>query len=205
MAKTVTKSSGKAEAGARERLLDAASELFYAEGVHTVGIDRIIEKAGVAKASLYNTFGSKDELVRAYLAQRHERQRARIDAALEGATGPRDKILAIFRAQEQVFALPTFRGCAFANATAESQPGSVAYDVSEQYRGWLLDLLRGFATEAGAPDPDLLARQLMQLYDGANLSARMDSYQGASAACRSTVEALLDASLPRRPAKRRTS
>ena len=59
----------KAAAGpsARERLLTAASELFYDEGVHTVGIDRVIERAGVAKASLYNTFGSKDELVRAYL------------------------------------------------------------------------------------------------------------------------------------------
>ena len=63
----------KAAAGptARERLLAAASELFYDEGVHTVGIDRVIERAGVAKASLYNTFGSKDELVRAYLEQKH--------------------------------------------------------------------------------------------------------------------------------------
>ena len=58
---------------ARERLLAAASELFYAEGVHTVGIDRVIERAGVAKASLYNTFGSKEELVRAYLESRHAR------------------------------------------------------------------------------------------------------------------------------------
>ena len=57
---------------ARERLLAAADELFYEEGVHTVGIDRVIERAGVAKASLYNTFGSKDELVRAYLTSRHD-------------------------------------------------------------------------------------------------------------------------------------
>src|SRR5262245_65625833 len=56
---------------ARDRLLDAANELFYAEGVHTVGIDRVIEHAGVAKATLYATFGSKDELVRAYLEGRH--------------------------------------------------------------------------------------------------------------------------------------
>ena len=63
---------------ARERLLAAASELFYAEGVHTVGIDRVIERAGVAKASLYNTFGSKDELVRAYLEARHAQTSERI-------------------------------------------------------------------------------------------------------------------------------
>ena len=60
-----------ARPSARERLLAAANELFYNEGVHTVGIDRVIEQAGVAKASLYNTFGSKDELVRAYLEGRH--------------------------------------------------------------------------------------------------------------------------------------
>ena len=66
---------------ARERLLAAANELFYDEGVHTVGIDRIIEQAGVAKASLYNTFGSKDELVRAYLQARHDSVARRIMAA----------------------------------------------------------------------------------------------------------------------------
>ena len=56
---------------ARERLLAAADELFYEEGVHTVGVDRVIERAGVAKATLYSAFGSKDELIRAYLAARH--------------------------------------------------------------------------------------------------------------------------------------
>ena len=61
-------SADPAARSARERLLDAANELFYEEGVHTVGIDRVIERAGVAKATLYSTFGSKDELVRAYLA-----------------------------------------------------------------------------------------------------------------------------------------
>jgi AcrR family transcriptional regulator len=65
----------------RERLLDAANELFYAEGVQSVGIDRVIERAGVAKASLYSTFGSKEELVRAYLEARHERTLGRLRAA----------------------------------------------------------------------------------------------------------------------------
>ena len=68
---------------ARERLLASANELFYNEGVHTVGIDRIIEQAGVAKASLYNTFGSKDELVRAYLETRQASVTQRITQAVE--------------------------------------------------------------------------------------------------------------------------
>ena len=73
---------------ARDRLLDAANELFYDEGVHTVGIDRVIERAGVAKASLYNTFGSKDELVRAYLEARHAQTAGRITRYLERYSSP---------------------------------------------------------------------------------------------------------------------
>ena len=115
-AKTATGTS------ARERLLDAANELFYAEGVHTVGIDRVIERAGVAKASLYNTFGSKDELVRAYLQDRHARTASRISRWVERSGDPRARLLAVFDAQGELFADPEFRGCAFASASAES-PG----------------------------------------------------------------------------------
>src|SRR5258706_7319437 len=82
---------------ARERLLAAADELFYVEGVNTVGIDRVIERAGVAKASLYNTFGSKEELVRAYLMQRHGRWAERVSQQLaERYDTPRDRLLGVF-------------------------------------------------------------------------------------------------------------
>src|SRR5436190_15614687 len=96
----VKKASAVREAGAvrpsaRERLLVAANELFYNEGVHTVGIDRIIEQAGVAKASLYNTFGSKDELVRAYLQTRHASVTGRITQAVERYDTPRERLLAV--------------------------------------------------------------------------------------------------------------
>src|SRR5579875_3755627 len=101
-AKTVTGAS------ARERLLDAASELFYAEGVHTVGIDRVIERAGVAKASLYNTFGSKDALVKAYLEGRHAVQAERITRYIERYADPRDRLLGVFEAQGETFAQPGF-------------------------------------------------------------------------------------------------
>src|SRR5947209_15152444 len=112
-------------AGARERLLAAADELFYAEGIHTVGIDRVIERAGVAKASLYNTFGSKDELIVAYLRARQVRNRTRITTAVERYDEPRARLLAVFEAQGQMFADPAYRGCAFVNANAESEAGGV--------------------------------------------------------------------------------
>src|SRR5262245_45454507 len=94
-------------ASARERLPAAADELFYAEGIHTVGIDRVIEKAGVAKASLYSLFGSKDELVRAYLMGRHERRERRLTETLDAFDGPRAKLLGTFDYVAEVSRRPT--------------------------------------------------------------------------------------------------
>jgi AcrR family transcriptional regulator len=192
----VIEMGAKAAAGpsARERLLEAANELFYDEGVHTVGIDRVIERAGVAKASLYNTFGSKDELVRAYLEGRHARMTARITRYLERYGTPRERLLGVFEAQGELFAEPTFRGCAFASASAES-PGEVVSRATDDYRGWVHGLLTGLARETGAPDPERLGRQLHMIYDGASLSARMDHDPSASVTARAAAEALLDAAL----------
>jgi AcrR family transcriptional regulator len=183
-----------AAAPARERLLAAANELFYEEGVHTVGIDRVIEKAGVAKASLYNTFGSKDELVRAYLEGRHARVSARITAYLERYADPRQKLLGVFEAQGELFAEPGFRGCAFVSASAES-PGEAVSRAADDYRGWLHGLLTGLAREAGAAEPETLGRQLHMLYDGASLSARMDREPSAAVNARAAAQALLAAAL----------
>src|SRR3712207_1353891 len=113
-------SPARPKPSARERLLAAADELFYAEGVHTVGIDRVIERAGVAKASLYSSFGSKDGLIRAYLEARHERRRERILAGLERFESPRDRLLGVFDVLAEVASSSGFRGCAFYNASAES-------------------------------------------------------------------------------------
>src|ERR1700680_3808181 len=81
---------------ARERLLAAADELFYENGINLVGIDRLIEHAGVAKASLYDSFGSKEELIRCYLQSRRERRQARIRERMAQFQAPRDKILSVF-------------------------------------------------------------------------------------------------------------
>jgi AcrR family transcriptional regulator len=182
---------------ARERLLAAANELFYNEGVHTVGIDRIIEHAGVAKASLYNTFGSKDELVRAYLENRHASVAQRIMQAVERYDTPRDRLLAVFEGQGELFAQPDYRGCAFSRASAESHPGDLTEQASEAYRRWVRALLTELAAQAGAPEPEVLARQLHLLYDGSGQSARMDHDPEAAAAASTAAAALLDAALAR--------
>ena len=142
----------------RERLLKAADELFYAEGINSVGIDRVIERADVARASLYSTFGSKDELIRAYLEQRMEITKARLRAAAEAHDDPREALLSVFGVQAANFARPGFQGCAFNRASAEAPPGSAAYEVPRAYRRWLHDFLRDLAAAAGAPDPDLVGQ-----------------------------------------------
>ncbi|GAA2010388.1 TetR/AcrR family transcriptional regulator [Nakamurella flavida] len=177
---------------ARDRLLAAADELFYAEGVNSVGIDRIIEHAGVAKASLYSTFGSKDELVRAYLQGRHQARVDRITRELADITDPRERVLAVFDGQARAFAAGTFRGCAFLNAAAEARSGTAVQAVAEEYRRWLRDLFRDLLTEVGVADPAGLAGQLVLLYDGAGVGAKMDRGIGSTATARTVAAILLD-------------
>ena len=178
---------------ARERLLTAADELFYEEGVHTVGIDRVIERAGVAKATLYSAFGSKDELIRAYLQARHAARRERITRKLARYDNPRDRLLGIFDVLGESIAESGFRGCAFVNASAETRPGSAIEEVSDESRAWTRSLLVELGQAAGAADPGRLARQLTLLYDGATVSARMDRDPGAAAAARAAAVTLVDA------------
>ena len=186
--------SGKAavKPSARERLLAAANELFYREGVQTVGIDRIIEHAGVAKASLYNTFGSKEELVSAYLQSRHARQADRIARALTRFRTPRERLLGVFDAQGELFTDPEYHGCAFVRASAEAHYGDAVDHAATTYRAWVRGTFTELATEAGAADPEALARQLQLLYDGAGLSARMDRDPSAATTARAAAAALLD-------------
>jgi AcrR family transcriptional regulator len=178
---------------ARERLLAAADELFYQEGVHSVGIDRVIERAGVAKASLYSVFGSKDELIRSYLEGRHEARKARIAAKLACYDTPRERLLGVFEAQSDVFADPTFRGCAFVNASAESREGSPVDEITREFRAWMRSLLLDLSRKVGARDPEHLSDRLVLLYDGAVVGAQMDHNLAAGGTAREIAALLVDA------------
>jgi AcrR family transcriptional regulator len=181
---------------ARERLLAAANELFYSEGVQTVGIDRVIERAGVAKASLYNAFGSKEELVAAYLASRHDATATRLAEAIERFDDPRQKILAVFDAQAQQFEQPDFNGCAFIAASTEAPPGGLVEQAADQFRAWVRGMFTDLAQQLGAPDPVGLGRQLHLVYDGAGLAARMDHRDpGIGPSARDAARALVNAAL----------
>ena len=180
-----------ARLSARERLLAAADELFYENGVNLVGIDRLIEHAGVAKASLYDSFGSKEELIRCYLKARSEQRQARICARMAQFQAPRDKILAVFDLLSETVAQPNYRGCAFQRAGAEAGAGSTIKTACDDSRAWIRAQFIELARAAGAHDPESVGRQLVLLYDGAGMTAHVDRDLDAPTAARALAERLL--------------
>jgi AcrR family transcriptional regulator len=184
-------------AEARAKLLASAGELFYAEGVQTVGIDRVIKHAGVAKATLYTAFGSKDGLVRAYLQARHAATAERMARELESRySTPKERLVGVFEVQGLSFTEPGFRGCAFISASADAPAGGVVAQAADDYRGWLHQLFFDLAQQAGAKDPKSLARQLVILFDGAGISAWLDSDPAAETAARTIAAGLVDSAIP---------
>lgn len=190
---------------AKARILDAADDLFYNEGIRAVGIDRVIQQAGVAKGSLYYSFTGKDDLVREYLAHRHGTWAERITAGIEEHTDPRDRVLAVYDVLGTLFAQPDYRGCAFANATAEAAPDSVEVQATSTFRAWVHDMFLDLATDAGAADPKQLAQQLVLLYDGAVATSHMDNAPEAARTARHTAELVLDYAGIRRPRAKRAA
>ena len=153
---------------ARARLLSTASRLFYAEGLHSVGIDRIIATAEVTRATLYRHFASKDDLLVAYLTQGDQMIRSRVDAARESGGSTDDAIRAVAAAIIEDIQRPGFRGCAFLNAAAEyPDPAHPVHRAVIQHRDWFLGAVEELFVETGKPDAGPAARHFVMLRDGA--------------------------------------
>ncbi|WP_245941695.1 TetR/AcrR family transcriptional regulator [Vallicoccus soli] len=157
--------------GARA-VLDAASELFYARGVHAVGVEAIAERAGVTKKTLYDRFGSKDRLVLEYLAARDRRWRELVTARLDAAgAGAEERLVALFDASGAWAAAEGGRGCAMVNAHAEvDDPEHPVHGLVVGHKRWVLGLFRDVAGRSPVPDPDATARALALLHEGALVS-----------------------------------
>jgi len=189
--KVVTDVTAIPKPSTRERLLSAANELFYEFGISNVGIERVIAKAGVAKASLYDCFGSKEELARSYVQSRDERRRERVTARLANLATPREKLLGVFDLLAENASQADFRGCAFNRAGAESAPGTKVRAACESARDWMLCLFRSLANDAGVVGAEDLARRLALLYDGASTSAHFGGGAHAVAAARDSADVLV--------------
>lgn len=185
------------ERPARERLLAAASELFYRQGIRSVGVDEIVTAADVAKMSLYRAFPSKDELVAAYLREHDARYWRAWDRILAEHPGkPRQQLLALFRALARRATRPGWRGCPFTNAATEfPEPDHPARHVAEANKRELRRRLSDLARAAGARHAETLADQLVLLFEGAYSSVQTFGPEGPAARVAEAAEALLAAEL----------
>jgi AcrR family transcriptional regulator len=179
-----------AETPARRRLLDTAGRLFYAEGIHAVGIDRIIAEAGVAKATFYKHFPSKDELVRAYVEEQDRLGRLAADQTADQP--PSDRVVTLLEGYVAASGKPGYRGCPFINAAAEyPDPAGPVRQAIDEHRRWLRGLLRDLLRAADHPTPDQTADVLVVLADGLLVGGELDGHRRLSAIVHDTVTTFL--------------
>lgn len=180
-----TSARPSSSAGARERILEAAYELFSRQGIRGVGIDAIIERSGVARMTLYRHFASKDDLVLAFLQLREERwTKDWLQQEVERrATAPDDRLLAIFDVFDEWFQRPDFEGCSFINVLLEMpEPAHVLHVATADYLARIRDFVARLATEAGVDDPDSFARQWHILMKGSIVAAGEGDHGAATRA-----------------------
>ncbi|MER7792060.1 TetR/AcrR family transcriptional regulator [Streptomyces sp. NPDC097640] len=180
-----------AKPSSRDRLLEAAATLTYAEGVG-IGVEALCKAAGVSKRSMYQLFESKDELLAASL-ERRAAAAGRLLPEEDDARSPRERILHVFERLESQSVAPEFLGCPYLAVQIElKNPEHPASQVARRIKQGMTEFFRKEAERGGAGDPELLARQLVLLFDGASARAgiRADSLAGLIAP---TVATLLDA------------
>ena len=194
MAGERTQTDGEARVGARERILDAAARLFYEYGFAAVGIDRIIAEAGVAKASLYAHFASKDELVVAYLERSDAAFWGWIDGALDQDRSPADQLVQILELVEKQATSPTCFGCTFQVTAAEFPDVShPAHVVAAEHKRAAFDRFAALAGQAGLRDPEVLAAHLLLVMDGAWAASRMFGVDNHSSGLADLARTVVDA------------
>jgi AcrR family transcriptional regulator len=189
---TTQKPSHRGGRGARQRILNAAIELFYCAGINATGVGLIAAKASVSKRTLYQQFPSKNALVEEYLRQLRQRAGEAESASLEATdASPRARLLALFDSPEP--GEGRMRGCPFHNAAVEAAGAMTGVEqiVHLHKRDYIAGLIQ-LAREAGAADPDVLGNQIALLYEGAAaLSTSLDD-PAPFAHARAVAEAMID-------------
>jgi AcrR family transcriptional regulator len=192
MMSAMTADMTTAPSAARDRILDTAFRLFYARGLRAVGVDTIIGESGVAKATFYKHFPAKDDLIAAYLDRVDGIWTGQLrDAAAAAGPAPADQLIGLFDALRTACRRDGYRGCAFINAAAEAAPDTPAHDRTIAHKQRVLAWLRDLAEEAGAENPERLARALALLLDGALASGALDADPEAVEVARATAAQLV--------------
>ncbi|MDD3444982.1 MAG: TetR/AcrR family transcriptional regulator [Zavarzinia sp.] len=176
------------------KLLQTAQRLFCSEGIHATGVARIIREAGVARKTLYDKFGSKENLLRAVFRAEAEMWFRWFDSDLPatGAT-PRDRILYLFDLLRDWFEGGSFFGCVFINAVAEHEKeGGWVREIALDHRHRINERLRGLVVATGAADPDMTTEKLSLVIDGAIVTAMVTCNPAAAEIGRATAADIID-------------
>jgi len=176
---------------ARERLLAAATALFYREGIHSVGVDRVIEVAGVTRATLYKQFSGKEDLVLAYLAGEDAGLRGLFAAAAPQAATPAQMLDLVIDGIRQDIAQRHTRGCPFINAAAEYPDDGPVRTLVAEHRDWFRETLRRLAADADLDDPDEVAGALVLLRDAALVGGYLDGQERVAPVFAATAETVI--------------
>ena len=160
---------------ARERLLATASDIFYREGIHGIGVDRVLAEAGVTRATMYRHFAGKEALVVAYLDSEDAAIRGYFDEAAQLGLAPSDLLDAVVVGIAEDVERRHTRGCPFINAAAEyPDADSPVRAVVTRHRTWFRESLRAAADAAGVADPERVASSLVLLRDAAMVGGYLD-------------------------------
>lgn len=175
----------------RDRLLATARRLFYAEGIHRVGVDRLVTEANVTRATFYRHFPTKEALVEAYLRAIDAELHAKVAAATADAD-PQQALEALIVLIGNRTATPDFRGCHFINAAAEYPDAENPVRLAvRDHRDWFQQTVTDLAAKVGYPDPVEAGQILVFLHDGALTAAELDDPDAVRAAVRTAVFRLL--------------
>lgn len=184
----------------RDRILDAATELFYSHGIRATSADKIIERAGITKVTFYRHFRTKDTLVIAYLERQAAWERGALGALRESV----DDAEALRRFAGAIGAescKPGFRGCAFINAAAEyADPDAPVRKVVAEHRAWYRETFAGMLCGMGVANPAEAADEVLMLRDGAMVSGYLDEPSRVGGALTRAIFAVVDAGRTARPA-----
>lgn len=181
---------------ARQRLLDAATDLFYREGIHSVGVDRIIEESGVTRATMYKQFAGKEGLVLAYL--RGEDERLRELFAEAGAVSDDPEVLLGLVVDGIALDIRErhTRGCPFINAAAEYPDAGPVRELIAEHREWFRATLEQLAEAAGLDDPADAAASLVLLRDAALVGGYLDGQDRVAPAFSRTARGVIASHRP---------
>lgn len=184
-------------ASKRDVLVQRAFKVFYENGFHATGMDRLVKQTGVSKTAMYKHFRTKDELMLAVLRLRDEQFRNWLTRRIEElADTPQGRLLALFDALSEWFEQPDYKGCMFIKASGEFQEDSHPLKAaSAEHKRLLYTYLRNITAQTAASDPDLLARQLLMLKEGAVVTAHLQGVEGVGDDARKAAKCLIDAAL----------